>query len=245
MVRSGRRGILLATVGLALPARWAAAQSAEVQRRFVGRALDVKSGNLLYTEEHRQTVRDGRWWAGTIRYVSPSGDVLAEKALDFSQDRYIPLMRTIYRQTGYEERITRVDAGSVTMETLREGKSTIRQVQRAPLMAADSGFHAFIQAQLDELVAGNTVQLNFGVIAQHSSFKFRIRRTGLQAGGEQQRLQLVAEPDSLLRMLIDPLRLVYDARSRDLLEYEGLSNITDPQTGKPARVRIVYEFPAS
>jgi hypothetical protein len=27
-----------------------------------------------------------------------------------------------------------------------------------------------------------------------------------------------------------------------LLEYNGLSNLDDPQTGKPPKVRIVYEF---
>jgi hypothetical protein len=29
------------------------------------------------------------------------------------------------------------------------------------------------------------------------------------------------------------------------LEYNGLSNLDDPQTGKPPKVKIVYEFPAA
>jgi hypothetical protein len=109
-------------------------------------------------------------------------------------------------------------------------------------MAADSGFHAFIQSRLDELAAGSTLQLAFGVISQHSSFKFRIRRTGMRTVGSQQQVLLVAEPDSLLRMLVGPLEMVYDAKTRDLLEYNGLSNLDDPLTGKPPKVKIVYEF---
>lgn len=242
-----RRGVVahLGLLGLFLAAPMNArgqSQGGEQSRQFVGRATHAGTGKWLYNEEHRQVLREGRWWGGSIRYVAPSGELLAEKTLDFSQDRFIPLSRTVFRTNGVEERITKIDAQTVTMETLRDGKTKTRQVDRAPVMAADSGFHAFIQSRLDDLVAGQTVQLAFGVISQHSSFKFRIRRTGMRTVGSQQQVLMVAEPDSLLRMLVDPLDLVYDARTRDLLEYNGLSNLDDPQTGKPPKVRIVYEF---
>lgn len=218
------------------------AQTAEQTRQFIGRATHAESGKWLYNEEHRQVLREGRWWGGTIRYVAPTGELLAEKTLDFSQDRFIPLARTVFKSTGVEERITKIDAQSVTMETLREGKTKTRQVDRSPVMAADSGFHAFIQSRLDELAAGSTLQLAFGVISQQATFKFRIRRIGLRTVGSQQQVLMVAEPDSLLRMLVGPLEMVYDAKTRDLLEYNGLSNLDDPQTGKPPKVKIVYEF---
>lgn len=234
-------GALAGAAALGLPSV-TRAQAEVRQRQFIGRATHAETGRWLYNEEHRQVLREGRWSGGTIRYVSPTGELLAEKTLDFSQDRFIPLARTVFKATGVEERITRIDAKSVTMETVREGRTKTREVERSPVMAADSGFHAFIQSRLDELVAGQTLQLAFGVISQHSSFKFRIRRTALRTVGAQQQVVMVAEPDSLLRMLVDPLDLVYDAKTRDLLEYNGLSNLDDPATGKPPKVRIVYEF---
>ena len=239
-----RRTAVVGSLGLMMASSMAHSQG-EQTRRFTGRATHAETGRWLYSEEHRQVLREGRWWGGSIRYVSPSGELLAEKTLDFSQDRFIPLARTVFGTTGVEERITRIDAQSVTMETLRDGKTKTRQVDRAPVMAADSGFHAFIQSRLDELVAGKTLQLAFGVISQHATFKFRIRRTALRTVGAQQQVAMVAEPDSLLRMLVDPLDLVYDAQTRDLLEYRGLSNLDDPQTGKPPKVKITYEFPAA
>ncbi|MFZ9493895.1 MAG: hypothetical protein ACO27E_04510 [Burkholderiaceae bacterium] len=244
-VNAGRRSAVLGGASALLCIRAPAHAQVEQSRTFLGRATHGETGRWLYNEEHRQVLRDGRWWAGSIRYVSPTGDLLAEKTLDFSQDRFIPLARTVIRTTGVEERITRIDAQSVTMETLRDGRIKTRQVERAPVMAADSGFHAFIQSRLDELIAGKSLQLAFGVISQHATFKFRIRRTALRQVGGQQQAVIVAEPDSLLRLLVDPLDLVYDARTRDLLEYNGLSNLDDPQTGKPPKVKIVYEFPAA
>lgn len=251
-VRLRRSLVLGLTASAALGHRMSRAQGSAAtapaanqgNRQFTGRALHAETGRWLYNEEHRQVLREGRWWGGSIRYVSPTGELLAEKTLDFSQDRFIPLARTVYRASGFEERITRIDAQTVTMETLRGGQTKTRQVERAPVMAADSGFHAFIQERLPEIASGQTLQLAFGVISQHSTFRFRIRRTGTRTVAGQQQVLMVAEPDSLLRMLVDPLEMVYDARTRDLLEYNGLSNLEDPQTGKPPRVRIVYEFPA-
>ena len=223
------------------PWAWAQADGTSV-RQFSGKALHAEQGRWLYTEQHRQLYRGDRWLSGTIRYISPEGRLLAEKTLDFSQDRYIPLSRTVFHTTGQEELITQIDAEQVTMQTLRDGQRKTREVKRAPVMAADSGFHGFIQQNLEELAAGKPLQLAFGVISQHTTFRFRIRRTETRTVGSRAAVVLVAEPDSLLRMVADPLTLVYDLRTRDLLEYVGLSNLEDPQTGKAPKVRIAYEF---
>jgi len=46
----------------------------------------------------------------------------------------------------------------------------------------------------------------------------------------------------MLRLLVPPVKLAYDLRSRDMLEYEGLSNLVDPQTRKAPVVRITYDY---
>ena len=53
-------------------------------------------------------------------------------------------------------------------------------------------------------------------------------------------MELRVEPDSLLRLLVDPLRLSYDVGNHHLLEYVGVSNIHDPATGSAYNVRIIY-----
>ena len=127
----------------------------------------------------------------------------------------------------------RITSGELVVQALsQDGTRKSEDVKRAPIMAADSGFHSFVQANLDDLVAGKTITLAFGVVSQRSSFKFRVRKADKPAAGEN-RVALVAEPDSLLRLLADPLYLVYDTQTRDLLEYNGLSNLVDTQTRKP------------
>lgn len=210
------------------------------QRQFSGRALHAETGQWLYTELHQQQLRGGRWVAGTIRYVSPQGLLLGEKKLDFGKDRFVPLMRTVYPTLGEEEAIVQVGEATVTMETSNKaGQRKTREVARVAGLAVDSGFHVFLQDRLEELATGRTVQMQLGVISQFDHFRFRIRRAEATQGSV---LRLVVEPDSMLRLLVPPVKLAYDLRSRDMLEYEGLSNLVDPQTRKAPVVRITYDY---
>lgn len=216
--------------------------SGTTTRQFSGKAVDQATGQWLYTEQHQQTYQGERWLAGRIRYVSPQGQLIAEKTLDFSQDPFVPLTRMRQPGVAYEEAITQVTPETVTMETVQDGQRKTEEVRRPPVLAADSGFHSFVQAHLDELVAGKTVALAFGVVSQRSSFRFRVRKTELSTQGGQTLVRLLAEPDSLLRLLAEPLTLVYDVQTRDLVEYRGLSNLVDEQTRKTPKVHIRYSF---
>lgn len=227
---------------LAAPALAAPAWAQQTVKQFSGKALDSTSGQWLYTEQHRQVWDGDRWLSGTIRYVTPQGQLMAEKSLDFSQDRFIPLTRMAQAAVGHEEAITKISADAVTMETSDGGQRKTDDVKRSSPMAADSGFHSFVVANFDALMAGKTVTLAFGVVSQRTTFRFRIKKTDVVEQGGQTRVSLLAEPDSLLRLLAAPLKLVYDGKTRDLLEYDGLSNLTDPATRKTPSVRIVYDY---
>jgi hypothetical protein len=248
MLQAGAAGLVM--VGM-LPGEGHAQQpdarpgaDAPITRVFSGRALDVESGRWLYTEQHRHVYQGGRWKSGQIRYVAPQGAVLGEKTLDFSQDPFVPLMRTVYAPIGQEEAITRIEGSSITMETVRDGQRKAKEVARAQSLAVDSGFHAFVQAKLDELLSGKTIPMQLGVISQFDHFRFRIRRA--EAAAEQPgSVALRVEADSMLRLVVPTVNLVYDTRSKDMLEYEGMSNIVDPQTRKAPRVRIRYDYSAA
>lgn len=215
-------------------------QAAVSEQQYRGYARDAASGRYLYAEEHSQRYDGTRWLGGTIRYVDPAGRVLGEKTLDFSRDRYIPLMRYSLQAPPHGEAITAVTADSMALERRSEGRRETATLKRQDNMAADSGFNAWLVDHLDELAAGKALSLNFVVVGRLDVYRFRVRKTGeLQREGERA-VALVVEPDSLLRYLVDPLRVVYGLESRRLLQYQGLSNLVNPATGKPWQVEIVY-----
>lgn len=239
LVRCGLALGVAAAAQACAPARAQTPEGPVQQRQFSGRALHAETGQWLYTELHQQQLRGGRWVAGTIRYVSPQGVLLGEKRLEFGRDRFVPLMRTVYPALGEEEAITEVGETTVTMETAKAGQRKTRDVARVSGLAVDSGFHVFVQERLEELASGRTVAMQLGVISQFDHFRFRIRRAEPAQSGI---LRLLVEPDSMLRLLVPTVRLAYDLRSRDMLEYEGLSNLVDPQTRKAPVVRITYDY---
>lgn len=229
--------VLLLAVSLACVR---AARAEPVTQRFYGYAYDLKSGAYLYTEVHKLDYDGMRFLGGLIRYFAPDNTLIGEKTLDFSADPYIPLTRFKLEDSGYQERITAVTADGVSMERVERGKRKTARVPRAPVMAADSGFHSFVVDHLDELAAGKTVPLTFGVVSKLTSFSFRVRKLATTRFDGREALRLRVEPDSMLRFLVDPLVLTYDVRSHYLLQYQGVSNITHPATGKPYDVRIDY-----
>lgn len=208
--------------------------------RYLGYAVEQGSGRYLYTEVHRHQYDGARWLGGSIRYVAPDGRELAERQLDFRTDPYVPLMR--YRLAGdaEEEAITAIGPSVVQLE-----QRTGTQVRRVTLprrsrQAADSGFNAYLVDQLDNLAAGREVTLSMIVLGRLDQYRFRVLPAGRLTVAGEPALRLRIVPDSLLRLLVDPLEVIYGLRSRQLLHYHGPSNLLDPASGRSYAVDIDY-----
>lgn len=207
--------------------------------RFYGYAFDLKSGAYLYTEVHEQTIEQEAWTGGRIRYYNDQGDLIGDKPLRFTEDPYIPLYELSLPYKDYVEGIRAV-GDDVVMFKGSGGTRKEKSVRRRDLMAADSGFHSLLRDNFDALLKGETVRFRLIVAGNLDSFGFRARKVGDTTFDGEAAIKLMVEPDSLLRLLVDPLELVYEPRERRLLEYRGISNIHDPTTGEAYNVRIVY-----
>jgi hypothetical protein len=208
---------------------------------FYGYAYDLSSGKYLYTEVYREDVQDGRWLSGHTSYFDADGKYLGEKTLNFAEDPYVPVYTLNLPGVGYSEGIAKVAKDGVDMFKQSSGQD--RQTATIPHdlpMAADSGFHSFLYDHMPELLAGKTVKFHFAAAGQLDSYNFRARKTGDTQFEGKPAVLLKVDPDSLLRLLVDPLTLTYDPQTRRLLEYRGISNVINPATGKPYNARIDY-----
>ncbi len=215
------------------------AASAETLR-FRGYAFDLKSDRYLYTEVHEQIIENGQWRRGRIRYFDAQGRIIGDKTLDFGAHATIPLYRFELPAERYVEAITAVGGGEVKLHKQADGKSQDKTLKAGGDSAADSGFHNYLLAHFDELLAGRTVTFQFIVAGNLDAYRFRARRIGDKTLDGKAALRIRVEPDSVLRWLVDPLELGYDPNSKKLLEYRGISNVHDPATGKAYNARIVF-----
>lgn len=217
------------------------AQAAEKIQRFYGYAYDLKTNQYLYTEVHRHRVDGDRWIDGTMDYYDVNGAKIASKTLDFATNPYIPIYRLDQFNAGYIEGISKIgEEIELFKQESRKTKLKTDSVEAKAEMAADSGFHSYIRAHFDALMKGETVGFTLIAAGQLDAYHFRLRKTGETTFADKPAVTIVAEPNSLLRYLVDPLDIIYDPATKKLLEYRGISNIHDPATGDPYITRIVY-----
>jgi hypothetical protein len=108
------------------------------------------------------------------------------------------------------------------------------------MYTADSGFHMFIREHFAEAIRGETVKFAFVAASECDHFKFKMKRIGDTTFEGKPAVRIRVEPASLLTFLVDPLIMTYDEKSRRLLEFRGISNIHDLDSGKAEVVRIAY-----
>jgi hypothetical protein len=220
--------------------------------RVIGYVRDAQTQAFLYSELHEQALGpDGAVLSGVTTYHDAQGKAFARKTLDFRQHRSIPLYTLQIPAQGYSEGLRQVSPKLALFKRSSEGERTEQLSLKDGLVAADEGFNQLVQDQLNALSKGDTVGFTLVVAGYLDQFRFRAKAVSgklADPGGDGTAriapLVLRVEPDSLLRMLVAPITLSYDARTRQLQRYEGVSNILNPATGKVyERVRIDYGVP--
>lgn len=232
---------LVALLGMALVTLTASAE--ELTVRFRGYAYDLDNGRLLYVEAHEQKIVGDRWMGGTIDYYAPDGSQIGHKSLDFSIDPYVPVYRLDLKTGGgYMEGVKSISADRIEMMKQGYGESAVRtaSVKRRGAMVADSGFHSFLRDKFPELVSGEPVRFTFVVSGNLDQFKFRATRLPDTTFEGKPAVRFLVQPDTLLRLLADPLEVTYEPQQRKLVEYRGVSNLHDPKSHDAYKVRIVY-----
>ena len=131
--------------------------------------------------------------------------------------------------------------------TVREknssGPGSVISTQPSPNLPVviDAGFDAFVRANWDSLVAGANKSFQFPFAARESLVKLRIKPVSCSYDSETDQCFRLEMNNWLLRMLVAPIELGYDARLKRLTRYRGLSNIGDGQ-GNGLVVDIRYNY---
>ncbi len=225
-------------VPLALLPALAVAES----QQFTSTARDLKTDKVLYTEHYDVQVDNGRWVSGTTRYLSPSGQQIAERKFDFSADRYVPVFSLDQSIPEYREGITRIDKGKLELFNVRDGDRKTASVDRVKDMVADCGAQSYVIDHLDTLQSGGILHFTLAVAGRIDSFALRASKLGDVDVNGAKAMRVRVELDSMLRLVLPPLELIVDPLSKRLLEYSGIANIKDPATKKAYSARIVFSY---
>ncbi|MEM9256971.1 MAG: hypothetical protein AAGA91_16120 [Pseudomonadota bacterium] len=184
----------------------------------VGRALEPDTGRLLYVERH-QCQEEGRLCA--VEYSDSEGVVFLRKELDYTGGPFRP---------------------EVTLQDLRD--EAVEAESHSPIEGAqvyDSGFDNFVRQSWEEMAGGEQFKFSFGFVGMNRALTMRAREITDDCAAED--LCLKVEPSSfLIGLFAQPIYLTYSRADRQLLRFQGMSNLRDDD-GNSMQVDIRYDYP--
>ena len=205
---------------------------------FEGRA-SASDGHLMYTESH-WIYDDGGNPSRLVLYRCPDGKPFARKIVHDDGSAQAPDFELDDGRTGYREGVRR--AGGKREVFVRDSKSASERtatLNTSPMPVIDAGFDAYIRAHWDSIGKdGDT--LPFLVPSRLGTLQFRIKRQAdAQIEGRAARRYRLSL-DSVLGFALPHLDVAYDAKTRELLTFDGIANIRS-SSGKNVSASIVFD----
>ncbi|MCX5761141.1 MAG: hypothetical protein NTW72_06490 [Gemmatimonadetes bacterium] len=206
-------------------------------------AFDQKTGRLIYVEERKQFDEPGRLGTWRFTYRDAAGETIVRRQVHFEKSTLKPSFRLDDLRNGYAEGAElvgdkiKVFRGGSAGDPYRERLLTVPEPA-----VVDAGFNAFVEHHWNALMKGDVLHVNFVAPSQLDYFKFRVYKARETTHQRKQAVVLKMDIDHvLLRLFVDAIQLTYDKGTKQLLVYDGMSNIYDDQ-GKPHRVRMEFSY---
>ncbi len=234
---------LLIMVGLGFFLTTATARASSQQTFYSSKAYDAATGELVYAEKHRYVENAQGLESAKVEYFTPEGTLLAEKNIDFTISPESPFFVRENKQTGYSEgyeAVSKIQPYQGRLFQRQGGKDPACDdvIDIRPGMIVDAGFNVHLQNNMAALAAGQPLTFDLLIPKACRALEFRASGEATDKG-----LLISLKPTSFLARLVVPnTKVLYNAKTATLLEYHGLSDLTDEQ-GRSMKVSIYFEEP--
>ena len=240
--RTRNKSCPMVVIALFLGVMMPAAYANDIVAQTIGEAFDLKSDEPLYSETH--CLSDDAL-AREVIYRNVEGELIAHKILSYRTGPTTPsfVQHNFYSQESIEVELKQDEVTMTLKAENSPGPATVistRPSANLPVVI-DAGFDAFVTGNWDSLVGGEKKSFQFPFAARESLVKLRIKPTSCTYDTETDQCFRLEMNNWLLRMLVDPIELGYDARLKRLTRYRGLSNIGDGK-GEGLVVDIRYNY---
>lgn len=203
----------------------------------IATARDLDSRELIFREQHLVRFADGAPDERLVMYRCLDGKAFARKRVRYADTPEAPSFQLEDARSGYREGAEQTSAGTRVAWTAPGGEEASALLPPGTLVA-DAGFDEWVRAFWNPLTQGQTLEMRFLVPSRLKAYAFDVAPIEADSPGlEAFRLRL----GGWFGWLLPSIKVAYDARSRRLRWFEGLSNLRDDAGDTPMQVRI--DFP--
>lgn len=216
----------------------------------VGFACDRKSGEPAYREIHEEIWESGRLVEDRVSYRSPQGEEFAVKRVDYRASPITPDFSLDDRSIKHRESLERDrQSGALRVSYQSPGDTLMQSVvlegRSDPI--ADAGFEQLLLQSWDRLLAGESITRPFLIPSHLEAIDMRLRYR--PEASEERSAAMPSLPslvvfelaiDSFwLRLVVPAIKLYYESTTRELVRYEGPSNLRNAK-GRNLDVNIDF-----
>lgn len=203
----------------------------------IATARDLESRNVLFKEQHIVRFSEGEPEERLVIYRCLDGKAFARKRVRYADIPSAPSFQLEDARSGYREGAERTPSGTRVSWTA-PGGSEASMLLPAGDVVADAGFDEWVRGAWDPLTQGQTLPMRFLVPSRLRAYDFDVASIDSGSPGLRAfRLRL----GGWFGWLVPAIRVAYDAETKRLRWFEGLSNLRDDSGESPMQVRI--DFP--
>lgn len=215
-------------------------------QKFRGVARNNK-GEIAYIEQHEILYnKNGLVEKVITRYLRPKDESVMFAKLESYFDQatnYVP--RSIFTDLRFQQKEeTKISDDKKKLEIihtdLKTDKSKSKTLDISDSMVMGQGYHNYILTNFENFKKGEKRTLDFVVPARQDFYRFDLTYVGLLEK-ENRKVFRLDITSWVLRLFADKILVTYDAATKRLMSYEGLTNITDDQ-GKNQSLTISMEY---
>lgn len=204
---------------------------AHAGERYEGIAYAPGSQRVLYREAHWRV--DGQH---LVIYRCPDGHAFARKRLDYTKGAVAPDFEMHDARDGFRSGVATTEDGRRVF--VREAAGERQRSAALPEGAVvDAGFDAFIRRAWGRLGADARVEVPFLVPSRLKALRFRLQ-VRPAAGSARRVFRLTL--GSWIGGMLPHIDVTYDAATRTLLRFQGLSDVRD---GRGGNLEVDIRFP--
>lgn len=215
---------------------------ADYTEKYKGIATNKKN-EIVYIENHEATFFDNsKIKSAKTTYIDTKGKKIAELTSDFSKSLSAP----VYKYTDFRHKSGHGIAyknGKLQLIDY-EGESTKtkflnKKFSADSIIVGGQGMHYYLRENFNKLKNKKNVPVIFLTPGNLDYYNFLLNYIGINKKGLVE-LEIKIS-NVILRMFVSKLKLQYNPKTKQLITYEGLSNLSD-DNDKMQAVTIKYKY---